>query len=132
MAPSHFSDLDGQRILQDFMKQHLGISPTTPLADCKLEVIRAAGRVAGGLYAAVLECAAEEARNRSNTVGMASKPSQIKHQSAFGRPPPSGPASHLALTKSSAPKVSHPAVVRPRPQYVHPDSLRRILDDTIM
>jgi hypothetical protein len=124
-------ELSGQQILQEFMKQHLGINPNTPLADCRVEAIRAAGRVAGGPYAAVLERAAEEARQRSNASGMASWPSHVEQQAPFSRRPPLGPAKHLAVTKAHVPKTSHPPVVRPRPHYVPPDSLRRILDQTI-
>jgi hypothetical protein len=109
----------GQRIryYQEFMQQHLGIDPDTPLADCRIEAIRAAGRVNGGPFADILARAAEEARERaapkqgrSNAIGVSS------------RPPPSGPAGRSGFYKPTFPSKTPSMAIRPIPRYVPPES----------
>jgi hypothetical protein len=125
------SGASGQRMryYQDFMEQHLGIDPHTPLADCRIEAIRAAGRVNGGPFADILARAAEEARKRavpergrSNEFGTPSRSHHGSQRAPFARPPPSGPVGHSGLYKPTIPPKTPSTVVRPIPRFVQPES----------
>ncbi|KAF2428108.1 hypothetical protein EJ08DRAFT_699293 [Tothia fuscella] len=144
---------------QEFMERFLGISPNTPLADVRPTAIVAAGRVPGGPYASILAHAAEEARKLTpNNLSCLDGNSRA----VIVRMPPSGPSKHGAsqpFGQKHNPSQARPHAqlqpVIPRPvigpslitvscarlpsdnrdhvpSYIAPESLRKILELTII
>jgi hypothetical protein len=133
MAFPDMKDPSGLRMkhYQEFMEQYLGIPASTPLADCRVQTIRAAGRVPGGPFAAVLAYAAEEAHNFAPPRLMPSNPLV----GVSRPPPPSGPTRILNSLKPKSlypyPLKSISNIIRPKPRFIPAASLRRMLDQAV-